>query len=419
MITCAKCQVQNSVDSKFCKSCGTGFDQVVLDAAQAEFDDFLSKGYEAFHEGRTEEAALVADHALQQIPDQLSALSLKGMALERQGHIEDALAIFERIVELNPDSALDKIKVQQLRNVLTARILAAKPEPNKSRALAGAAAAMIFVFSTASALYLWNNSQGTKQTKIQPTASQIDPNLTAFQGNAANPNAAFGQTTPNQQSNSQGTQGNGGSPTTGSGGSSEGNREQPIRTGETPKLPKNATSQLPEVGMGGTIEPVRPPIGEIKIEPNKGNPKPEPKRDPDEIDPPIDGQKPPVTTPKPNNGVIDMKVSTRKPGPEDSNSGTSKPSTSSPWQTARNLDMMGKNQEAIQAYEQALASGADPAAVHQQIARCYDRMGQRGNAANSYRKAASILESRVANGGSARDQKALETCRQALKVLGG
>ena len=143
MIACKHCSTPNSLDSTFCKKCGTAVPADQKREAALQLDKLVDEGLAALNAGRTAEALAIADSAVASDPSHLGALHLKSAIHERRGEIADALESAERIVELNPDSELDRIKRNGLRNSL---LSASTPvQPDRRVAAVAALAAMILV----------------------------------------------------------------------------------------------------------------------------------------------------------------------------------------------------------------------------------------------------------------------------------
>jgi Tfp pilus assembly protein PilF len=79
---------------------------------------------------------------------------------------------------------------------------------------------------------------------------------------------------------------------------------------------------------------------------------------------------------------------------------------------ARDKFLSGDFEGAAVAYEKLLSSGGDPGLTNQRLAQCYEKLGRKSEAKEAYRRAIAAFEAKG-------NQDALETCRQALKVLGG
>ncbi len=65
-------------------------------------DQALEMAEQALEDGELEDARVLADQALAQAPDDLDALEIKGLALGELGEFEDADAVFERLLTLDP-----------------------------------------------------------------------------------------------------------------------------------------------------------------------------------------------------------------------------------------------------------------------------------------------------------------------------
>ena len=143
MLACKHCSTPNSLDSTFCKKCGTAVPADGKREALVQLDRLVEEGLSALAAGRTSEALAIADAAIVTDPTHLGALQLKAAVHERRGEIAEALESAERIVELNPDSELDRIKRNGLRTSLLD--VAAPVQTDRRIAFAAAAAATVLV----------------------------------------------------------------------------------------------------------------------------------------------------------------------------------------------------------------------------------------------------------------------------------
>jgi tetratricopeptide (TPR) repeat protein len=75
---------------------------------------------------------------------------------------------------------------------------------------------------------------------------------------------------------------------------------------------------------------------------------------------------------------------------------------------AQNLQRAGNYREAIQAYLQALPTAPNPAEVHQQIATCYLRLGDKANARTHFLQAIAEYERQIQAG------REVEAARQGI-----
>ncbi|RYG40808.1 hypothetical protein EON79_21950, partial [bacterium] len=112
--------------------------------AQARLDLLLVDGRKAFEEGRTEEALAVTERILDGNPSMNAAVALRMEVFARRGEIPHALECAERMVELNPDSEIDKIRRDGLRAQL-AESLRPAPAPDRRFALVAGLSAFVLV----------------------------------------------------------------------------------------------------------------------------------------------------------------------------------------------------------------------------------------------------------------------------------
>ncbi len=140
---CPKCGTTNGKTNRYCRECGLRLDGVRDDQAQArdrvavESDEVtlgeeLFEVWELLNSGDLDSALDKGEQMLAANPDSASAHSLVGLIYERKaerellegrvtsGHqfLKFAVAQYERIIDLNPDSTADREKVASLRRRL-------------------------------------------------------------------------------------------------------------------------------------------------------------------------------------------------------------------------------------------------------------------------------------------------------------
>jgi tetratricopeptide (TPR) repeat protein len=422
MIACAKCSTTNSLDSTFCRKCGAEMPESEILEAREKLEVLVTDGNHAFNESRTDEALAIAESVLVSDPNSTSALWLKAICHERRGEIPLALECADRIVELNPDSDLDRIRRTQLRNKLNVSLNVVEVPDRRFAMLAAASVVVLVVcvgFFTAYAVQnrsaapgiVADNSKTNAPSTAETLNQAIDPEA------QANPNAETAA---------------GGNPNNTVIGPDD---VAPIRsnTGVAPppsqinrasdnspsiQLPPalGSGSQLPAVGgsssaLEGSIGPAQPP----KVHIEETTP---PKSD----DPPttfaVGGDADAKTDP----GQIEIKV--HNGGPRNTVSGGTSSSANGVEalnRTATQAFQVGNYSQAANLFEQAIRSGGDPVRLNQRLAQSYERLGRNGDAIDCYRRAVQAGEAALAQGKAnpAGIRSTIESCQQALKKLGG
>jgi tetratricopeptide (TPR) repeat protein len=419
MVSCRHCSTHNSFDSLFCKSCGAAIEADDRTTAQQKVQDLVAEGYRIFNEGRTDEARLIAESTLAEEPNSTSAISLMGMCHERAGELAKALACFERVVELNPDSALDKIKVTHLRQSIAGRALMEEP-PRKGRAFLGAAAAMVCVVAIGVAIATNGSADQVASNGEKVVKSAFDTD--AFSSQDLKPAEPQKQPEANKPAEAAPDQNQ-----VQSGGSTpQAPRTAPSSGWTFPQSRGPATRALPDVSGGSVLQG---DIGKTPVTINvpkdvELRPLPPTKAasNADDPDPKMGsgGVESPAVKPAEDPGVIEITVSKPDQPLGGSTPGPDANGAEALLKTASQQFLLGKYSQAAATYEAALRAGAPAGSTNQRIAQCYANAGNKAAAASAYRRAISAYESAIKSGNaSARTLSALESCKQALKVLGG
>jgi len=185
----------------FCRKCGVSLEIVALHEAQVKLDKLIAEGVVSLNEGRVDEALEISETALRSNPTMIPALSLLSDSLARKGLLADALAAAEKIVELSPDSELDKIKRNQLRVRLQDSLRVPEGTDRRTAVLAAISAVVLVVCLGAFAAKMTADSRTASITAKEPgseivagnypAAGQVDPALTnPGQGNVVQTNPA-------------------------------------------------------------------------------------------------------------------------------------------------------------------------------------------------------------------------------------
>src|SRR4028118_2409328 len=129
ILTCASCGNQNNPDSRFCRHCGASLIEGAapsLGAADEETHSpeeidarrarqLLDRALTLSERGRGRAAILACRQAVALDAESTEALSMLALLYERSGDIEEAIAAYEKVLELEPDSPLDRESLDRLR----------------------------------------------------------------------------------------------------------------------------------------------------------------------------------------------------------------------------------------------------------------------------------------------------------------
>ncbi|MCA0361726.1 MAG: tetratricopeptide repeat protein [Armatimonadetes bacterium] len=402
-ISCEKCETSNTVDSKFCRACGHALPEDAAELLRQENVKLLEDGRRLLADHRLDEAKLVADSILESDPNNVDALALHGDVFEREGKIDEALATYERVVELRPDSAIDRIRVTHLRKVAALQELEVEEPRDSRRTLTMIALAGVVLLTLGSAAFLsfppvtsttvaTNTTQGTEVTGFRSYSPALVPNVSGNEGTATttNPNTATS---------------NPGAATAASG-------SEPVRGGF--RLPNSAGYTGPlRTESESQVPPFNPPVNITPNQPSQtSQPNPPSNQAPEQ--PAASGGS---EEPQENPGVIEISQSNSGGAASQGSGGGSAESL---IQQARNLYLQEDYAGAAAAYEKAIQAGGGTGATYQRLAQCYEKLGRRADAISAYRKAINAFEAQVQRGqGSSRIRTAIDACKRAIAALGG
>jgi len=421
MISCKECAAPNSLDSAFCKKCGKPLAQEEAIDARETVEKQLDHGFELFHHGRTDEAWLNVESCLIADPDNLRALSLKGLILERRGLVHEALECFEKIVSKDPNAALERMKLQTLRGTLDLRNNERPPQQQRL-ALGIAVCVTLLVISVVGAFAFSRRSQ----PQVVANTTGEKPNYTVDSFNQNDRSQAIKQAAQSQatadQSKTDNTQ------------EAAKSDSQPATT-QTQKItptPLNGALPNPAQTDENTSKPVNPLAG-AQISPipsttndqtvqsatnnaNIGAPSGSRSADPD----PSAVQQTAQQTKPSRPPVVDIKLSDDQP-PKDSDLAIDANGIEAMLRAARSQYQIGNYQSAASTYERALTAGADPAMTNQRLAQCYEQLGRTSEAKAAYGRAINAIQTQINGGKGNKDRllAALNSSQQALKNLQG
>lgn len=395
MLACKHCSTPNSLDSTFCKKCGTAVPADGKREAMIQLDKLVEEGLSALAAGRTSEALAIADSAIATDPTHLGALQLKSAIHERRGEIADALESAERIVELNPDSELDRIKRNGLRTTL---LNASAPVQTDRRiAFAAAAAAMVLV-ACAGILLARRPAAPTVVASNLPTGPIVESPVVA-PSQRADEAPSVPQTAPVQPNTAI----------------------LPSPPARNPvSLPRNpGFTRLPDPtnpdAFGGPIDPTAgqtlspiPPATKPPVSPP-------PARRGGDPDPGVvrEAAKPPADT-----GQIDISVT--RSGPRRSGGSVLMPAETHTNGAAAYARVgtekfeLGDYSGAAANLEKAVSGGGDPVDLNRRLAQAYGRLGRNSEAATAYERSRAAAVAALASGKG--DKERLQSARDAAEA---
>lgn len=407
MISCKHCQSPNAVDAKFCKSCGLALPEDAIREATEKHEKLVSEGYALYNAGRTEEAISVAHAAVEESPT-ANALSLLGMCLERSGDLAQALECFERVLMIQPDSALDRIKVNQLRGSLTNQMRAV-PVQNRRTAIVASICAGVLILCVGGMAVVLGGRKANAQT---PTVATLSPDQKTFtpetvQAAMNSPQSAVTTPPPNTAVPPPSL------PTA-----------NQASTVQRPSADSPSRDQGAQETLSGTL-PVKPDVPpDVNLqsahvenplaEKLQSSADPQPKAEAPATTPPAQAE-----PPKQDEGTIEISVSKPRGGSADTAPAATE--LEALMRTAQQQMMIGRYQSAARSYERALQAGGDSARINQKLGMCYEKLGRANEAVSAYARAASAYQGEIdsGRGDSRRLKSGLESCKQAIRLLKG
>lgn len=452
-MNCPGCRARNPIGNKFCRECGQKIplEENVLaqeEAQQAEAErsrervaQLLTKAFTLSQQGKPGEALPLAEEAVELLPTSTSALTLCSTLYERLGQNDKAIAMMEKVVGLNPDSAVDVDKLDRLRRgvhllprrpLLTEEPLDESPRRWVPVAAAVAAGGLVLVIGIA-ALVKKLNQKPLAPLAVTEVTGTSGPNF--FRGGVAQRPTQVPQSTgplsaPQMAARSDpfapiGSRPMGVAPQAPSDSSTR--RPRPERPTGNPILPNPRDVAAGVEGIPPVMVPSAntsnaglPPLGGVQRNPEAipagppvvPAPQPGPGTSPGTSEPPA-GEN--------NNSYI--RVREHANGDGTGNGGENRSSSvglgSDPLLRAQTLQASGKYREALTGFREALAAGAAVGDIQQGIALCYQRLGEKAPARSAYQQAIQAFEAQVRAGrGVEQAQRGISACRAALDVLG-
>ncbi|MCS7208078.1 MAG: tetratricopeptide repeat protein [Fimbriimonadales bacterium] len=347
-------------------------------AVSAQVERLTREAMGLYEQGRLEEALLACEGALALDDQYAPALSLKGLIHERRGQIGEAIAAYERVQAVNPLSVAERARLEALRRQSRAVVRPAVARPLWLETLPAA-----FAFLTAGLTLLVGFA-----LLLRWSAPAVEPSQAAT---SQQPTTAPHAATPSSTV-----------------------PPPPHTESPSPSVPPT-TPPLTLDPSRMALAPAEPPpaprgsIPTLPATPQNPNTHPKPKSDPSRATQKPTGESevmPDVKVEETQRGVYEIRV--QRVEERRASDRPAVPPSSDLLAQAQDHQRAGNYQEAIQAYLQALPSAPNPAAVHQQIAICYLRLGDKANARVHFQQAIAEYERQIQAG---RD---VETARQGI-----
>lgn len=413
LVACDKCGKANMADSKFCRECGAALAAVPGQVRHEENAEMIADGKRLFAAGRYTDAANVAVAVLDDDPLSVPALALHGDCLEALGDYDAALACFEQILSVRPESKLDEIRVARLKQLIGSEALAVEHAPKrKSQALGAAIAAAMLLISSGTALVLATRPTDDFQALDDGQAGaagqpfRVLPRVPTQTGNVGaqpqsnQPAGSSGVVEPGESVRAQiGTQlpGADGFYVQGILQQYDPNAPQivdPRRLSPTGPYPVNPGPPVATVSDndGETIDPPPDPVGSDDQQANNS------RGSFVDIRPSAGQNGGPITT---SDGSVSV---------DDSGA-----LADTLTRVAREQYILTNYEKAADAYEKALAAGASPGSTNQRLAQCYEKLGRTADAIRTYDFAIRAYEAVTPL--PQRAKLAIAACQQAIKIL--
>lgn len=384
---CEKCDTINGADAKFCKECGAALD---LARHKAAVNSLLESALEAQEKGEYAEAMMAAEAALGLSPENAIAHSIVGVLEERRGNIAAAVAAFERVVELAPESEADREKLEELRLRAAQKDVLDVGKSTRSQRrvewvpvlLFGAAGALI----VAMVVYVGRLSSG--------------PDSVVGKGFRPPIHTSEAPPTP----------------------AAAGGPSQNVAQNPATQLPVSPAISPPTVAGGSnsnswTVEPLKTPMGSSASGGSAGSNAQVPALPENGGSPKSDIKFTIQPTNKAPERSPQMSI-TIKDGPSE---GTRGIDPEAKLREARSEQRAGNYQSASDKYRAALNVLGERASgeTWQQLGICLQRLNNTSGAAEAYQKAIRSFERDLAEGRNAESARiGLETAKQALQSLG-
>jgi hypothetical protein len=178
---CIKCKTRNPIGNKFCKECGTALpldpnplvveeaSRVELERKQEQVAGLLAQAFGLSENNQVEKALPLVQEAIALIPNSTAAHSLLATLYERLDESEKAISAMKRVVELNPESAADRAKLEMMQRGVHVLPKATPQAKTNSSSLPLALACVMVASVLTGGLFLMNSKTSTDTQATVPT----------------------------------------------------------------------------------------------------------------------------------------------------------------------------------------------------------------------------------------------------------
>lgn len=404
-LKCSGCGSSNPASHNFCSNCGTKLEKPAPtqeSESRTKAQELIEDAFREFERENLGEAILLGEAAVALDTANASAYSLLGTIYDKRGQLSEAIRCFERAVELNPDSAADRERLEAIRlqsvavTASAAKVSATRSylERNSSLILVGVATALV-VFLIMLPIVLLRGS-GEERASTSPQQ------LVAAPGSSARPVAP-----PPSQA--------------GQAGSAAGTTAQTGARTTAPSSGAYGTGTLGSRLPGGfapvlSAEPweTGPPVPPAASESTEGlGPQPV-------SDTAVTREEPPAITLTFHESEPALRPEGERPTGEAG--GTGPAPGLDLWalgNRARTYQGSGMYREAIDSYSRVMDS-APSGRVAQQLAICYQRVGNDERARRTFSRAIDLFSDDVNAGRNAAEaRQGIRSCEMGLRILGG
>ncbi len=438
---CSTCKNVNDDNSRFCKECGSKLTAAAtsptpeekapevpppptlapeeIEKRRLRAAELLPRALAFSEKGALAEAIATAEEATGLNPASTAAHTLLANLYEKVGQRERAIAAMKKVVALAPDDATEKARLEALQRE-TARRAAAPPEPSRDEKPRSPIAYWLprVGASLAGALVLGVGISAVMRPDEQPAKKTL-PRLSV---GVQNPGAAYASapTGVRQPTFVPAPIGAAVDPFSSKGFAPRPDprqAESPLRRArrELP-APSSRRRSLPRPDIDSSSAPTAAPVPPVSVsipaQPIAGSER-------ISVGPPEKSERKSAAPPPEEYIKIETHPASSAPERTPERSNPEKSEGGDPVQQARALQGAGRYRDAVTEYQQALATSRASGELHQNLALCYQRLGEPGAARDAYARAIDAYRVQLARGGDRESvQRGIASCQAALEVLG-